>query len=156
MRGVIVNAGNANCATGDGGLCRLRKKTVEETARRLRCPSARELFVCSTGVIIGVPLPIEKDSSGALPGIVQKPAPLGAPSFAELSLAICTTEHAPKDLLSVSFKMAGKARAPGGLAPRARGMIHPNMATTSGFRRKPIAAIFLFSPAFASKKLCEK
>jgi len=57
MRGVIVNAGNANCATGDAGYA-VSVKTVEETARRLRC-HPRELFVCSTGVI-GVPLPIER------------------------------------------------------------------------------------------------
>src|SRR5437899_12418815 len=57
MRGVIVNAGNANCATRDAGYA-VSVKTVEETARRLRC-HPRELIVCSTGVI-GVPLPVEK------------------------------------------------------------------------------------------------
>src|ERR1700758_4421588 len=53
MRAIIVNAGNANCATGAAGY-RAAQRTVEETARRLNC-SPQEVFVCSTGVI-GVPL----------------------------------------------------------------------------------------------------
>src|SRR5271167_3366979 len=57
MRAVIVNAGNANCATGPAGYA-ASVRTVEETAKRLRCAPS-ELFVCSTGVI-GVPLPVEK------------------------------------------------------------------------------------------------
>jgi len=57
MRAVIVNAGNANCATGDAGYA-ASVKMVEETARRLGC-DPREVFVCSTGVI-GVALPLEK------------------------------------------------------------------------------------------------
>src|SRR6201993_387192 len=126
MRGVIVNAGNANCATGAAGYA-VSVKTVEETARRLRC-HPRELIVCSTGVI-GVPLPIEKILR-ALPGIVQNRRP-SARSFAELSLAICTTDTRPKTA-SVSFKMAGKRVHLVGCAKGA-GMIHPNMATTLAF-----------------------
>jgi glutamate N-acetyltransferase/amino-acid N-acetyltransferase len=49
MRAVIVNAGNANCATGEAGYA-ASVKMVEETARRLGC-DPREVFVCSTGVI---------------------------------------------------------------------------------------------------------
>src|SRR2546430_16746920 len=57
MRAVVVNAGNANCATGpQGDAASLR--TVEETAHRLRL-QPHEVFVCSTGVI-GVQLPVEK------------------------------------------------------------------------------------------------
>src|SRR5271169_4612108 len=57
MRAVIVNAGNANCATGAVGYA-AAVKTVEATARHLRC-RPDEVSVCSTGVI-GVPLPVEK------------------------------------------------------------------------------------------------
>src|SRR6266567_7299674 len=57
MRAVVVNAGNANCATGAGGRV-AAERTVAEAARRLGCP-VEEVFVCSTGVI-GVPLPVEK------------------------------------------------------------------------------------------------
>jgi glutamate N-acetyltransferase/amino-acid N-acetyltransferase len=126
MRAVIVNAGNANCATGEPGYA-ASVRTVEETARRLRC-HPNELFVCSTGVI-GVPLPIEKILR-ALPGMVQNRRP-SARSFAELSLAICTTDTRPKTA-SGSFKMASKRVHLVGCAKGA-GMIHPNMATTLAF-----------------------
>ncbi|MBV8282112.1 MAG: bifunctional glutamate N-acetyltransferase/amino-acid acetyltransferase ArgJ [Candidatus Eremiobacteraeota bacterium] len=126
MRAVIVNAGNANCATGEAGYD-ASVRTVEETARRLRC-HPQEVFVCSTGVI-GVRLPVEK-LIRALPGIVQNRRP-SARSFAELSLAICTTDTRPKTA-SGSFKMAGKRVHLVGCAKGA-GMIHPNMATTLAF-----------------------
>ena len=144
MRAVIVNAGNANCATGDAGYA-VAVKTVEETARRLRC-HPRELFVCSTGVI-GVPLPIEKILR-ALPGIVQNRRP-SARSFAELSLAICTTDTRPKTA-STSFKMAGKRVHLVGCAKGA-GMIHPNMATTLAF----VVTDAAISPALLQKTLRE-
>jgi glutamate N-acetyltransferase/amino-acid N-acetyltransferase len=52
-------------------------------------------------------------------------------SFAELSLAICTTDTRPKTA-AASFKMAGKRIHFVGCAKGA-GMIHPNMATTLAF-----------------------
>jgi glutamate N-acetyltransferase / amino-acid N-acetyltransferase len=126
MRAVIINAGNANCATGTAGYA-ASVKTVEETARRLNC-SPPEVLVCSTGVI-GVPLPLEKVLR-ALPGITRNRRP-SARSFAELSLAICTTDTRPKTA-TASFKMAGKRIHLVGCAKGA-GMIHPNMATTLAF-----------------------
>lgn len=126
MRAVIINAGNANCATGTAGYA-TSVKTVEETARRLNC-APQEVFVCSTG-IIGVPLPIEKILR-ALPGIVRNRRS-SARSFVELSLAICTTDTRPKTA-TASFKMAGKRIHLIGCAKGA-GMIHPNMATTLAF-----------------------
>src|ERR1700740_1854482 len=126
MRAVIINAGNANCATGTAGYA-ASVKTAEETARRLNC-SPPEVLVCSTGVI-GVPLPLEKILR-ALPGITRNRRP-SARSFAELSLAICTTDTRPKTA-TASFKMAAKRIHVVGCAKRA-GMIHPNMATTLAF-----------------------
>jgi glutamate N-acetyltransferase/amino-acid N-acetyltransferase len=126
MRAVIINAGNANCATGTAGYA-ASVKTVEETSRRLNC-RPEEVFVCSTGVI-GVPLPIEKILR-ALPGITRNRRS-SARSFVELSLAICTTDTRPKTA-SASFKMAGKRIHLIGCAKGA-GMIHPNMATTLAF-----------------------
>jgi glutamate N-acetyltransferase / amino-acid N-acetyltransferase len=126
MRAVIINAGNANCATGPAGYA-ASLKTVEETARGLNC-SPREVFVCSTGVI-GVPLPIEKILR-ALPGITRNRRS-SARSFAELSLAICTTDTRPKTA-SAGFKIAGRRIHLIGCAKGA-GMIHPNMATTLAF-----------------------
>ena len=126
MRAVIVNAGNANCATGAPGYAS-SVKTVEEAARHLRC-HPEEVAVCSTGVI-GVPLPVEKILR-ALSGIVKNRRP-SARSFAEFSLAICTTDTRPKTA-SASFKMAGKRIHLVGCSKGA-GMIHPNMATTLAF-----------------------
>jgi glutamate N-acetyltransferase/amino-acid N-acetyltransferase len=126
MRAVVVNAGNANCATGAHGDA-VSLRTVEETARRLRV-QPHEVFVCSTGVI-GVQLPVEKILR-ALPSLTRNRRP-SARSFAELSLAICTTDTRPKTA-AASFKMAGKKIHLVGCAKGA-GMIHPNMATTLAF-----------------------
>jgi len=126
MRGVVVNAGNANCATGTAGHA-AAQRTVAEAAKRVGC-QPEELFVCSTGVI-GVPLPLEKILR-ALPVIARHRRP-SARSFAELSLAICTTDTRPKTAAS-SFKMSGKRIHFVGCAKGA-GMIHPNMATMLAF-----------------------
>ncbi|HEY8716060.1 MAG TPA: bifunctional glutamate N-acetyltransferase/amino-acid acetyltransferase ArgJ [Candidatus Acidoferrum sp.] len=126
MRGVVVNAGNANCATGPAGDL-AAQRTIAEAAKRLGCRE-EELFVCSTGVI-GVPLPLDKILR-ALPVIARHRRP-SARSFAELSLAICTTDTRPKTA-AASFKMAGKRIHFVGCAKGA-GMIHPNMATMLAF-----------------------
>jgi glutamate N-acetyltransferase / amino-acid N-acetyltransferase len=126
MRGVVVNAGNANCATGPPGYA-AAQRTVMEAAKRLGC-RAEELFVCSTGVI-GVTLPLEKILR-ALPVIARHRRP-SARSFAELSLAICTTDTRPKTASS-ACKMGGKRIHFVGCAKGA-GMIHPNMATMLAF-----------------------
>jgi glutamate N-acetyltransferase / amino-acid N-acetyltransferase len=126
MRAVVVNAGNANCATGEAGHA-AALRTVAEAAKRLGC-TPQELFVCSTGVI-GVPLPLEKILR-ALPVVARFRRP-SARSFAETSLAICTTDTRPKTA-AASFKMAGKRIHFVGCAKGA-GMIHPNMATMLAF-----------------------
>jgi glutamate N-acetyltransferase/amino-acid N-acetyltransferase len=142
MRAVVVNAGNANCATGAAGHA-AAQRMVAEAARRLNC-SANELFVCSTGVI-GVPLPLEKIMR-ALPVIARHRRP-SARSFAELSLAICTTDTRPKTAAS-SFKISGKRVHIVGCAKGA-GMIHPNMATMLGF----IATDAAIAPGLLQKTL---
>jgi glutamate N-acetyltransferase/amino-acid N-acetyltransferase len=142
MRAAIINAGNANCATGTAGYD-ASVRTVEETARRLNC-KPNEIFVCSTGVI-GVPLPIEKILR-ALPGVARNRR-ASARSFAELSLAICTTDTRPKTA-STWFKMARKRIHFVGCAKGA-GMIHPNMATTLAF----VATDANIAPALLQKTL---
>ena len=57
VRAVIVNSGNANCATGKAGI-RACQNVCRELARLLGV-HANEIFPSSTG-IIGVPLPVEK------------------------------------------------------------------------------------------------
>ena len=144
MRAVVVNAGNANCATGaQGDAASLR--TVEEAARRLRV-QPHEVFVCSTGVI-GVQLPVEKILR-ALPSLTGNRRS-SARSFAELSLAICTTDTRPKTA-AASFKMAGKRIHLVGCAKGA-GMIHPNMATTLAF----VVSDAAISPPLLQKTLNE-
>lgn len=144
MRAVIVNAGNANCATGAAGYA-ASVKTVEETARHLRC-RPDEIFVCSTGVI-GVPLPVEKILR-ALSGIAKNRR-ASARSFAEFSLAICTTDTRPKTA-AASFPMARKRIHLVGCSKGA-GMIHPNMATTLAF----VATDANISPSLLQKTLRE-
>jgi glutamate N-acetyltransferase/amino-acid N-acetyltransferase len=142
MRAVVVNAGNANCATGaQGDLASLR--TVEETSKRLGL-QPQEVFVCSTGVI-GVQLPAEKILR-AIPMLARNRR-ASARSFAELSLAICTTDTRPKTA-SASFRMSGKRIHLIGCAKGA-GMIHPNMATTLAF----VATDANISPSLLQKTL---
>jgi glutamate N-acetyltransferase / amino-acid N-acetyltransferase len=142
MRALIVNSGNANCATAAAGYA-ASTKTVQETALRLNCRT-EEVFVCSTGVI-GVKLPVEKILR-ALPGIIRNRRQ-SARSFTEFSLAICTTDTRPKTE-DISFKMAGKRIHLIGCAKGA-GMIHPNMATTLAF----VATDANISPALLQKTL---
>jgi glutamate N-acetyltransferase/amino-acid N-acetyltransferase len=142
MRGVVVNAGNANCATGAAGHA-AALRTVSEAAKRLGC-QPQELFVCSTGVI-GVPLPLDKVLRG-LPIVARHQRP-SARSFAELSLAICTTDTRPKTA-SASFKMAGKRVHLVGCAKGA-GMIHPHMATMLAF----VATDAAIAPSLLQKTL---
>lgn len=126
IRAVVVNAGNANCATGSAGHA-AAQRTVDEAARRLGC-KIKEMFVCSTGVI-GVPLAVDKILR-ALPKLARNGHP-SARSFAEFSLAICTTDTRPKTA-AASFRMAGRRIHLAGCAKGA-GMIHPNLATTLAF-----------------------
>lgn len=117
---VAVNAGNANCATGQIGI---------DACLRV-CSAAAEIFHCeghavfpsSTG-IIGVPLPAEKPIA-VLPQIA---ASLGATPehFAQFARAIMTTDTRPKvahRLLTVDGKQVRIA----GVCKGA-GMIHPQL-----------------------------
>ncbi len=142
MRALVVNAGNANCATGAAGRL-AADRTVAEAARRLGCV-LEEVFVCSTGVI-GVPLPVEKILR-ALPNLARNRRN-SARSFAEFSLAICTTDTRPKTAAS-SFKTGSKRLHIAGCAKGA-GMIHPNMATTLAF----VATDATIAPALLQRTL---
>jgi len=144
MRAVVVNAGNANCATGAPGDS-VALRTNEEAARRMGFPP-HELFVCSTGVI-GVQLPVDKILR-ALPTLARNRR-ASARSFTELSLAICTTDTRPKTA-TASFKSAGKRIHLLGCAKGA-GMIHPNLATTLAF----VVTDAAISPSLLQKTLRE-
>lgn len=117
VRVVAVNAGNANCATGEAGLAAC-EQVCRAAAETFGC-SGHEVFPSSTG-IIGVPLPAEK-LVAALPE-VQKSLSLDADSFAR---AILTTDTRPKVAHAI-IQVAGKTVRLAGVCKGA-GMIHPQL-----------------------------
>jgi glutamate N-acetyltransferase / amino-acid N-acetyltransferase len=122
VRGVIVNAGNANCATGRQGL-RAARKVSSDLARTIKAAPS-EIFPSSTG-IIGVPLPVKKITA-AIPALVAAAEP-GATGFLAFAHAIMTTDtHAKVASQTVAYRGASAAIAG---AAKGAGMIHPNLAT---------------------------
>ena len=89
MRGVVVNAGNANCATGTAGHAAAQRTFCGRSGYKGLGCHPEELFVCSTGVI-AVPLLVEKYYCSCL--VIARYRRLFGRClfFAELSLAICT------------------------------------------------------------------
>ena len=122
VRAVIVNAGNANCATGKPGL-KAAQQVCADLARKLKIRPAT-VFPSSTG-IIGVPLPVEKITA-ALPGLISAAQP-GADALDAFASAILTTDT-HKKVASQSITHGGVEVKIVGVAKGA-GMIHPNMAT---------------------------
>ena len=128
MRAIIVNSGNANCATGPTGLIASRATTAA-VARALGC-DARQVLVCSTGVI-GVPLRVERILT-AVPGLAR--AMNAVPeAFAQLTRAIMTTDTRPK-WAATSCRIGPALRDVRLLGcAKGAGMISPRMATMLGF-----------------------
>jgi glutamate N-acetyltransferase / amino-acid N-acetyltransferase len=122
VRAVIVNSGNANCATGKAGI-RACQQVCRELARLLRV-RAHQIFPSSTG-IIGVPLPAGKIVS-KLPQLTaaRQATKQAAADFAN---AIMTTDTRPK-LSGASFH-SGKAEVSVLGIAKGAGMIHPHLAT---------------------------
>jgi len=119
---VIVNAGNANCATGKAGL-KAAQDVCRETAKALGI-KAEEVFPSSTG-IIGVPLPQAKIIAN-LPGLIANNEP-GIEGVKQFAGAIMTTDLRPK-VASVKVKAGKSEFSLLGIA-KGSGMIHPQMAT---------------------------
>jgi len=115
---VIVNSGNANCATGELGLHNAYRMT-EFVAKRFNLEE--ELVLCSSTGIIGRQLPIEKIQTG-VPAIE-----LSTDHGNAFSEAILTTDTHPKRL-ALEFQIEGRTIRLGGVTKGA-GMIYPNMAT---------------------------
>ena len=115
---VVVNSGNANCATGEAGLLNAYRMT-EYTAALLHIEN--ELVLCSSTGIIGRPLPIEKIEKGVKQVELRRD---GGDAFSE---AILTTDTRPKRM-ALEFQIEGKTVRLGGVTKGA-GMIYPNMAT---------------------------
>jgi glutamate N-acetyltransferase/amino-acid N-acetyltransferase len=120
VRVLAVNAGNANCATGEIGLKAC--ETVCAAAAKIFNAPGHEIFPSSTG-IIGVPLPAEK-LVAALPEVEQT---LAATSerFSAFSRAILTTDTRPK-IAAARINVNGQTVRIAGLCKGA-GMIHPQL-----------------------------
>ena len=139
---VLVNAGNANCATGEAGI----KACVES------CRAAAETFGCifdevfpsSTG-IIGVPLPVSK-LIAALPAARGS---LGStPGHAEIfANAIMTTDtkrkvaRATVDVDGVEVRIFGVAKG--------AGMIHPQLGPAGAQDKHATMLVYLFTDVAA-------
>jgi glutamate N-acetyltransferase / amino-acid N-acetyltransferase len=122
MRALIVNAGNANCATGKQGL-KAANSVCIGVAKQLQV-SPHRVFPSSTG-IIGVQLPLEKINAAISP-LINAAAP-GPDAFDQFANAILTTDtHKKVASQSITFNQTQVMLA--GVAKGA-GMIHPNMAT---------------------------
>lgn len=114
LQALVVNAGNANCATGELGV-QTDSRMASLAAAQLGT-AADAVLTGSTGVI-GQPLPIEKIEAG-LPKIALSDE---VDPFLE---AIMTTDLAPKKAeaaLSNGSRVVGVCKG--------SGMIQPNMAT---------------------------
>jgi glutamate N-acetyltransferase / amino-acid N-acetyltransferase len=133
IQALIVNAGNANCATGKPGV-RAAKTVCQEVAKRLTTKPIR-VFPSSTG-IIGVPLPAEKIVA-AIADLVSN-AQDTPEAFDALAGAIMTTDTRKK-IASAQFEYKGRRIALLGVAKGA-GMIHPNMATMLVYLFTDVAA----------------
>lgn len=116
---ILVNAGNANCATRTG--MEVAQETCRAAAQHLRLP-VTQVLPASTGVI-GVEMDARKITR-ALPRLA---ASLSESAFDAVAAAIMTTDLVPK----TAFAETGGVRIAG--MTKGSGMIQPNMATTLGF-----------------------
>ncbi len=122
VRAVMVNAGNANCATGAQGIA-VAEQSCVALGRELE--AAPEFILPSSTGIIGVPLPLHK-LTAAVPAAVAALADDEA-ALKAFAAAIMTTDTCMK-LASTEFA-AGKKTVRIAGACKGSGMIHPNMAT---------------------------
>lgn len=120
---VVINAGNANCATRTGDAVALA--TCKAAAKLLRLP-VTQVVPSSTGVI-GVELDPRKITD-ALPRLVSE---LSADGFERVARAIMTTDLVPKTAFAEARLRRGAVRVAG--MTKGSGMIQPMMATTLGF-----------------------
>jgi glutamate N-acetyltransferase/amino-acid N-acetyltransferase len=120
---VMINAGNANCATRTGDAVALA--TSKALAKQLQLPPV-QVLPASTGVI-GVELDPAKITN-ALPRLL---AGLSPDRFDDAARAIMTTDLVAKTASAEVKLRRGKVRIAG--MTKGSGMIQPLMATTLGF-----------------------
>ncbi len=120
IRALVVNAGNANCGTGDDGIASALR-TCDSIAQLMGC-TITDVLPFSTGVILE-PLPIAKIEA-AMPTAFES---LAADRWADAAAAIMTTDTVAK-AASRSVKLADKTVTVTGIA-KGVGMLQPDMAT---------------------------
>ncbi|HEY1337587.1 MAG TPA: bifunctional glutamate N-acetyltransferase/amino-acid acetyltransferase ArgJ [Bryobacteraceae bacterium] len=120
---ILVNAGNANCATRTGDAVALA--TSKAAAKLLKLPAV-QVLPASTGVI-GVEMDGRKIQD-ALPRLIGG---LDPNRFDDAARAIMTTDLVPKTAFAETRLRRGTVRVAG--MTKGSGMIHPQMATTLGF-----------------------
>jgi glutamate N-acetyltransferase/amino-acid N-acetyltransferase len=120
---VLINAGNANCATRTGD--RVALACCDAAGKQLRVP-VEQVFPASTGVI-GVELETRLIVD-ALPTLVRGLAPN---RFEDVASAMMTTDTVMKAARQQVRLKQGVVRIAG--MTKGSGMIQPNMATTLGF-----------------------
>lgn len=123
MRGVVINAGNANAVTGQQGL-RDAEQMARLTEQACHLP-ADSVFVMSTGVI-GEPMPMHKLERGIALAARAIATPAGEQGQ-DAARAIMTTDTVSKEAF-LQTTVSGQPVRLGGMA-KGSGMIHPNMAT---------------------------
>ncbi len=124
VRGIVVNAGNANAFTGRAGMEGV-VHTVDVAAEQIGC-KREEIFVASTGVI-GERMQADRITR-ALPRLHGR---LGEKSWKDAASAIMTTDTFPKGA-SATCRIGNKTVTIAGIA-KGSGMIAPDMATMLAF-----------------------
>jgi glutamate N-acetyltransferase/amino-acid N-acetyltransferase len=124
---IIINSGNANCATGSQGLANAQR--MGELAGELTGVAAEDTVVCSTGRI-GVQLPMDKVEHGirTLAGELSREDPV---KIARSILTTDTVEKISTTQFTIPSRGAGVSPATVHLGAicKGAGMICPNMAT---------------------------
>jgi glutamate N-acetyltransferase/amino-acid N-acetyltransferase len=140
LRVALVNAGNANCATGEAGIA----------AAQQCCARAGEVFACdahsvfpsSTGKI-GVLLPAEKITA-ALP-VLHAALGSSAAHMQQMADAIMTTDTRPK-IAAADFEVEGTTVRVAGVAKGA-GMIYPQLQSFPETALHATMLVYLFTDA---------
>jgi glutamate N-acetyltransferase/amino-acid N-acetyltransferase len=124
IRALLVNAGNANAATGEGGLADARATTAA-VAAAIGC-APEQVLPFSTGVI-GQRLPVDR-MLAAIPNAVKASV---ADAWNGAARAIMTTDTLPKGVSRKVTTSQGVVTVTG--IAKGVGMIHPDMATMLAF-----------------------
>jgi len=120
---ILINAGNANCATRTGDAVALA--TAKAVARLLKMPVV-QVLPASTGVI-----GVEMDAKKILKALPPLVAGLAPERFPDVARAIMTTDLVPKTAFAEVKLRRGTIRVAG--MTKGSGMIQPLMATMLGF-----------------------